>query len=83
MKTTCAERARNLKEEKQTSMGHKKFKADSGLPVLRMNRQDFSVLTNEIPDWTDQSDQPRLCTIMVEHSPYFYLVKRALGKINS
>ena len=50
VKTTCAERARNLKEEKQTSMGHKKFKAGSGLPVLRMNRQDFSVLTNEIPD---------------------------------
>ena len=29
--------------------------------VLRINLQDFSGLTNEIPDWTDQSDKSLLC----------------------
>ena len=36
-------------------------KTASRLPVLRMNLQDFSGLTNEIPDWTDQSDKSLLC----------------------
>ena len=36
-------------------------KAGSRLPVLRMNLKDFSGLTDEIPDWTDQSDKSLLC----------------------
>ena len=38
-------------------------KTASRLPVLRMNLQDFSGLTNEIPDWTDQSDKSLLCVL--------------------
>ena len=49
---------RNLKEEKQPSMRHK---SGSRLPALRMNGQDFSGLTNEISDLTDQSDKSLLC----------------------
>ena len=36
-------------------------KVGSRLPAIRMNWQDFSGLTNEIPDWADQSDKNLLC----------------------
>ena len=49
---------RNLKEENQPSMCDK---AGSRLRAIRMNWQDFSGLTNEIPDWTAQSDRSLLC----------------------
>ena len=50
-------------------------KAGSRLPELRMNLQDFSGLTNEILDWTDQSDKSLLCSRVHEKADHLSLSK--------
>ena len=42
-------------------------KAGSRLPAIWMNSEDFSELTNEIRDWTDQSDKSLLCWYTYEY----------------